>query len=86
MREDLARNEPLFYLPNKCIISTDHARVSDIGYLFDCHDALFVTNSDRDINMLIVYIMFERLKGSDSFYNPYFEMLDQNILLTCYWP
>ena len=72
MKTDLAPKEALLYIPNKCIISRLHAQKSPIGHLFDSHDALFVTNFDRDSTILIVYLMYERIKGPDSFYHSYF--------------
>ena len=33
----------------------------------------------------MVYIIYERLKGAESFYHPYFEMVDYT-QPTCYWP
>ncbi len=74
--EDLAQKEALMYIPSKCIISAEHAKQSLIGHLFDSHDALFVTNYNRDQQILIVYLIYEKLKGADSFYHPYFEMVD----------
>ena len=85
LKENLARNEPLMYIPNKCIISTLHARDSQIGYLFDMHDNLFVTTPERDSNILMVYMIYERLKGEESFYHPYFEMIDA-FQHSSYWP
>ena len=73
------------YIPNKCIISTEHARASPIGHLYDMHDALFVCNNDSDTFILLVYLIYERLKGNDSFYHPYLELMDST-LHTTYWP
>ena len=46
--------------------------MSQIGHLFDNHDALFVTNNDRDTQIMTVYLIYEKLKGNESFYFPYF--------------
>ena len=84
--EDLTKHEAFIYVPNKCIISTEHARKSsEIGHLFDSCDELFVTNQDRDICTLMVFIIYERLKGDESFYHPYFDMVDSPVP-TCFWP
>lgn len=85
LKSDLARNEALMYIPNKCIISTEHARKSQIGHLFDNHDALFVAKDDRDQTTLIVYMIYEKLKGEESFYHPYFEVLD-SVTPAPFWP
>ena len=84
LKEDLEPREAFLYVPNKCIVSTEHARRSPIGELFPEHPNLFVTNSDRDTTTLIVYLIYERLKGEESFYAPYFNMVDSP-LPTCYW-
>ena len=82
--DDLNKNEAFLYVPNKCIISTEAARLSPIGHLFDSHESLFVTNQDRDSCILMVQIIYEKLKGDDSFYSPYFKMVDSPVP-TCYW-
>jgi len=81
---DLEKNEVVLYVPNKCIISTEHARLSALGPVYDASPELFVMNQDRDICMLIVFIIYERLKGADSFYKPYLDVVDSPTP-TCYW-
>ena len=84
--EDLGRNEAFIFVPNRCIMSTEHARKTPLGALFelDEHKNLFVTNTDRDTVILIGYLIYERLKGSESFYQPYLDMVDCP-WPTCYW-
>ena len=84
MREDLTKNEAFIYVPNKCIVSTEHARRSPIGHLFDSHRNLFVMNQDRDICILMVYVIYERLRGQESFYKPYFDTVEL-LTPTCFW-
>ena len=42
--EDLEKNEAILYVPNKCIISTEHARKSALAPLYEASDELFVLN------------------------------------------
>ena len=84
MLKDVPAHEPLCYIPSKCMITTEHARMSPIGHLLENHEALFVSNWDRDNNIILVYIMYERLQGSESFYHPFFEMVD-SLTPTVYW-
>lgn len=77
--------EPLVYIPNKCLITVKHAYESPIGHVFELHDNLFFTNNERDSFILLVYLIYERLKGEESFYYPYLEMLDSTLHAT-YWP
>ena len=51
-------------------------KVSEIGEIFKNHDALFATSRTRDQNMLMVYLMYERLNGEKSFYSPYFDAVN----------
>ena len=71
--EEIASNEAILYIPNKLIISEQGARESEIAEIFQNHDNLFVGNVDRDHNVLCTFVMFERLKGPQSFWHPYFE-------------
>ena len=59
--------------------------MSQIGAIFNEHDQLFVTNNDRETLILIVFLIFERLKGDDSFWSPYIDLVDAGIP-SCYWP
>ena len=72
-------------MPNKCIISTETARNSPIGHLFESHDGLFATNFDRDQMILVVFLIYEKLKGEESFFHPYIDMVEAETL-AAYWP
>jgi hypothetical protein len=62
-------------LPNKLIISTETAKNSEIGEIFKNHDEMFVTYQDRDMMILILFLIYERIKGEESFWHPYFEVV-----------
>lgn len=42
-------------------------------------------NQDRDICTLMVYLIYERLQGEDSFYFPYLDVVESPTP-TCFWP
>lgn len=82
--EDVLPSEAFAYIPNKLIISVQQARQSDLGHIFKSHDSLFVANVDRDFLILVLYLIHERNKGSDSFWCPYLDVVDPGIP-SCYW-
>jgi hypothetical protein len=82
--QDIGENEAFLFVPNKCIITTQRAKESEIGIVFRNHDALFVATRHNDHNILIVYLIYERSKGSSSFFHPYFDSVRQTDL-TYFW-
>ena len=52
--------------------------------IFTSHDSLFVANYYRDTLILVLFVMYERVKGEDSFWHPYLDVLSPGIP-TCYW-
>jgi hypothetical protein len=82
--EDINENEAFLFVPNKCLITIQRAKQSEIGVIFRNHDALFVTSRNCDHKILVVYLLFERRKGSASFFHPYFESVHQSDL-TYFW-
>ena len=84
-REDIAPGEVFLYIPNKCIISAEHAKLSEIGAIFKNHDSLFVTSPQREYLILLVYILYEMTKGEESFYHSYFEAVGTLEELACWW-
>ena len=75
--EDIAPNEAFLHVPNKCIISVEHAYNSEIGEIFKNpnHESLFVTNMYRESLILTMFVLYEMLKAEESFWCPYFEYL-----------
>ena len=57
---------------------------SEISVVFRSHESLFVANVDRDILILTVYLIYENKKGEESFWYPYFNVVDPGIP-ACYW-
>ena len=56
-------------------ITTTKARRSELAEVFKSHDDLFEAHFYAALNILIVYVMYEKAKGKDSFYHPYFEIM-----------
>ena len=75
-KTDIKPNEAFLFVPNKLLITVESARQSEIAEVFSNHEQLFFTNVERDSLTMIVYLMFERLKGPASFWHPYFDALE----------
>ena len=83
-KEHINYNEGFIFVPNKLLITVERARSSEIGYIFENHDAMFKANQERDFKILLVFLMFEHQQGAKSFWHPYFEAVDPGEL-PCYW-
>lgn len=64
-KEEIAPGEGFLFIPNKCILSVEHARNSELSDIFKSHDQLFVSNPHRDNLILIVFYLFERTTKGD---------------------
>ena len=70
---DIDPKEVICAIPNKLLISTETARQSELGEVFRQNPDVFIENTDRDYLTLIFFLMYERSKGSESKWHPYFE-------------
>jgi hypothetical protein len=55
-------------------MSTATARSSEIAEIYRDNEDLFLANQDRDFVTMVLFIMYERLKGDDGFYHAFFEV------------
>jgi hypothetical protein len=56
------------------MISTEKARNSEISHVYKNHVEIFENNGERDFFVMVLFIMYEKSKGSSSFWHPYFEV------------
>lgn len=84
VKSDIKHNEAIIFIPNKLLLTVERAKSSEIGHIFNNHDALFKANADRDFLILLVYMVYENQKGAESFWYPYFNAIDP-VDITCYW-
>ena len=83
-KEDIPKNTGFLYIPERLCISPRQADESEITDLFIRNPYLFSGHSDSDSYRLYVYLIYERLKLGDSFYHPYFQVIQDTSLL-CDW-
>jgi len=53
--------------------------------MYTSHDSLFVSNIDRDQMILVIFLMYETLKGEASFWHSYIDYLEPEEVPPCYW-
>ena len=83
--QDIQPYEAFLYVPNKLIISAEHAKQSELAPIFKSHDSLFVTNPHREYFIVLMFIIWEKLKPEGSFYDPYFECIGELEDLPLHW-
>jgi hypothetical protein len=82
--EEIKSKEVICAIPNKILISSEKARNSELALIFFNHQDMFQANTYRDYYVLVIFIMYERSKGKDSFWHDYFECV-QLIDLPAVW-
>lgn len=66
-------DENMLEIPAKLMITPPLCRASpDIGHIYEENPALFAGDDDR---VLAAFLVFERLRGDESFFAPYFDIL-----------
>jgi hypothetical protein len=76
-KKDIEPMQAFLYVPMDVVINEYNARrrCPEIGFIFDRHPEMFKKHRDAEYNTLIMYVMHELLKGKDSFWHPYFEII-----------
>ena len=57
---------------------------TEIAEIFRSHDDIFIANIDRDYMVLVLFLMYEKMKGEDGFWHTYFESA-QEVDLPAIW-
>ena len=76
---DIKPYETVLAVPNKLLITTQKAREDKyLCKVLKAHEDVFHGNDDHgDYNTLIVYLIREKLKGEDSFYYPFINLVPE---------
>lgn len=71
---DVLANQAYLFVPNKLLITNLSIRRSEIASVFLDNAELFEVHHDGEYLSLIVFIVYEILKGDKSFWKPYFDV------------
>ena len=84
-QDDIQPNEAFAYIPNKLCITSEKARNSDLSVVYRSHLDIFQNHQERDFYVMVLFLMYERPKGEESFWHPYFEVCEVDHL-PAFWP
>lgn len=70
---DIEKGECFIAVSEKCSISRKSIFKSELRPLFEKHPEIFDKHTESD-NALVLYYMYERLKGDKSRWHPFFEV------------
>ena len=82
--EDIPPEKAFAFIPHKLVISADKANNGEIGFVLYKFPHLFEERSDSEDLTLYVYCLYEKLKGSKSFWFPYF-LTSQGMDILMFW-
>ena len=54
-------------------MSTETARNSEIAEIYRARKEMFVEHADRDFYTILLFVLFEKSKGEESFWHEQFE-------------
>ena len=84
-KSDIPAYSVFAMIPSNIIISQNQIESdSEVGQIFVDYRPNFNENEDGEFLRIIAYIMFQKLKGKKSFWNPYLEGIGETELL-CFW-
>ena len=79
-KTNISSLKAFLFVPYQIIISPKKAFQSEIGFILQKHD-VFKTHKKSNDFVLWAFLMFEKLKGDQSFWHPYFRIIPEIELL-----
>lgn len=70
-------NKAVLFVPYTLIMNPEKARKSEIGHVFTENPYFFDGDSKELDNILIMFLMFEKIKKETSFWFPYLEIVTE---------
>jgi hypothetical protein len=75
---DIKPYEVILAIPIKIIMTTKAAREDpELSKMFDEEDEIFSEDDTGDYNVLIAFLMKEKMKGHESFYFPFLNLMNE---------
>jgi histone-lysine N-methyltransferase SETD3 len=75
-KKDIPPMKAFLFVPHRLIITEKVAKKSEIGWILEKHPEVFKKHYDSEYLVLGTFIMHEILKGEDSFWHPYLEIIN----------
>jgi hypothetical protein len=79
-KKNIAPHEALLYIPSKIIIDSLHLERAVLKDLYERNPELFDQSYEISLSSLTIYIVFEILKGLDSFWFPFLRLVSKTDL------
>lgn len=75
-KNDIPPLKAFLFVPHKLIINEAVVKRSQIAHIIVRHPDLYKDHYDAEYLVLATYVFYELLKGEDSFWHPYFEIIN----------
>jgi hypothetical protein len=81
--EDLPANTAIIAVPNRLVIGHRRVRKGELKDLYNANAHMFdaTQNPDAEINVLAIFVLYEKLKGENSFFHPYLNLVENSYTL-----
>ena len=83
--QEIKPREAFIFVPFKTMMTLHKAQESPLSTLFDSHEELFTSHQDSEQLMLTVFLLYEFLKGEESYWANYISLLP-DVQFYCHWP
>ena len=86
-KKPIDRYKAYIFIPNSLIVSVERVKACpDLQQLIkDNYDLFGDIHPDREQMLLATFLLYEHCKGSESFWKPYIDVMNE-ALLVCDWP
>ncbi|OMJ93492.1 hypothetical protein SteCoe_3464 [Stentor coeruleus] len=81
---DLPTNKAFMFIPTVLVISPSVAKKSLISSIFSAYPYFFAGHDNAEFDILLVFLVYEKSKGSSSKWHTYFEAIN-DLELLCDW-
>lgn len=79
--KDIPNSQAIICIPNKILITTTKVKNGELKEFVDAFPEIFEDNEDADFSLLAIFLLREKIKGSESDYQPLINVIDNNAIL-----
>mmetsp|Transcript_16029 Transcript_16029/g.15449 ORF Transcript_16029/g.15449 Transcript_16029/m.15449 type:complete len:97 (+) Transcript_16029:233-523(+) len=74
--KDIEPSTAFLFVPNNLIITEFTVKNSPVNAVIQKHPEIYINHHDAEYLVLITFLWYELLKGENSFYHPYFQIVN----------